>query len=628
MPSGPAEPGPGQPAPQDFYPLHGGRVIGRILKEHGIKYVFGIPSSHCWTFDTGFHEHGIRRIHMHHEQAGAYAADAYAKCTRSPGIFFGTSGPGVTNAVSGINQAWLTRSPIIGLFATHCWEDRGRGGLQEVYPEKVLESMTKWSVDTDDWHMLPIYLRWALRDCMVYPPGPITLSASFRSLCHRGRSERALLGNVPQDEMASPSPAQGDPSAIEKAVNLLLEAERPLIVAGEGVYWADAAKELQGLAELLQIPVNCRRIARGAIPEDHPLAIEGAYRTDFWKDADLVIIVGLRLGWFEARGEPPVWPKARRIIVNESATDGWAPLPTEAMIIGNTKMVLKQMIEYVLNNGGKPPQKKAWLEQLENCRRAYQEGEREDEADYESHQPIHPWILSREIVDFLDPSATIILDSWVGSAHLTDKIKASFPGQILEAGEAGGFGHGIGMGIGAQLARPGRQVFVLMGDAGMGIGGCDIETALRYNLPVVYLVCNQGSWLAATDYFFQGQVDSWKFSPDLRYDKMYEAIGCHSEWVTHSEEISPALYRAFESGKTAVVNVVVDDRVMHPWYETKWARQTIFIPQLDMSKVPEPFKSYLLKGRTPEVEEELKKIGWPRATHKRKAAAYDIVGAR
>jgi acetolactate synthase-1/2/3 large subunit len=148
----PRPPTPGPPKPPepegDSHQLHGGRVIGRILKEHQIEYVFGIPAAFVWALEVGFHEHGIKRIQMRHQQGAAYAADAYARCTRSPGVCFGNAGVGMTDSVSGINQAWLGRSPLIGLFGMHEWDQSRRGGLQEVYPSRICETMTKWSVET------------------------------------------------------------------------------------------------------------------------------------------------------------------------------------------------------------------------------------------------------------------------------------------------------------------------------------------------------------------------------------------------------------------------------------------------------------------------------------------------
>jgi len=173
------------------------------------------------------------------------------------------------------------------------------------------------------------------------------------------------------------------------------------------------------------------------------------------------------------------------------------------------------------------------------------------------------------------------------------------------------------------VARPGRQVFVLTSDTSMGRGGGDVETALRYNPPVVYLVCNTGSLAGGVYCWFQGQVDSWDTSPNLRYDKMFEAIGCLGKNVTRPQEIRPALYRAFDSGRAAVVNVAMDNRVVHPWFESLSFRLGVIAHQLDVSRVPEPFRAYLLEGRTPEVERELERLGVPRGKTRKRVLAYD-----
>lgn len=534
---------------------------------------------------------------------------------------------GITDSVTGINQAWLGESPVIALFGMHHWDGSRRGVLQEAYPSRILDTMTKWSVEIDDGNLIPLHLHRAFRDCMAYPAGPVALSFTMGGLGPLVRGERNLLGDINPEEVAAPSATQADPAAVRKAVQALKDARKPVIVAGDGVYWSGAGSELQELGELLQVPIHLRRMARGAMNERHPLVFGGPYRSQVWKDADLVIVMGLRLGWLEWYGLPPAWPaQARRIVVNESATDGWSPLPTDQLIVGNPRLVLRQMIDEARamvsgNNDGR----EAWLEHLAECRQAFELGLEVDEKGYEDRQPMHPWVLAREIAAFLDPGATVVLDSFLGSAYLSSRLKASFPGQILDSGEAGNFGHGVGMGIGAQLARPGKQVLALMGDAGMGVAGGDIETALRYNLPVVYLVCNADSWFAGVDQWFEGQVDSWKMLPGIRYDMMYEALGCHAEQVTSPGQVVPALYRAFNSGKTSVVNVAVDSKVVPPWFEALAYRIGVIAHQLDIMKIPEPMRTYLLKGRTPEIDAELERIGVPRSTPAKRVLTHDLV---
>ncbi|MEW6034853.1 MAG: thiamine pyrophosphate-binding protein, partial [Chloroflexota bacterium] len=601
-------------------------LIARILHDHGVRHVFGIPAGHVWAIDTGLYEYDIRRIHTRHQQSAAFAADAYARCMLSPGICYGTAGMGITDSVTGLNQALLAGSPVIGLFGMHHWDGSRRGVLQEAYPGRIFDSVTKYTVEIDDGNLIPLHLHRAFRDCMAYPPGPVALGLTMGALGPLVRGEKNLLGSIAPAEVAPPSPCQADPKAVEKAVRLLAEAERPVVVAGDGVHWAQAGPELRELIELFQVPLHMRRAARGSVSEYHPLTFGGAYRSAVWKDADVILIVGLRLGWLEWYGLPPAWPPgAKRVVIHESATDGWSPLPSELFMVGNPKLVLRQMIECARGVLKDKPERSEWLDNLRSSREAFETGLAEDEAEYEDHQPIHPWLLAREVAAFLDRSATVVLDSFLGSTYLTDRLKATFSGQILDSGEAGNFGHGIGMGIGAQLARPGRQVFVLMGDAGMGVYGGDIETALRYNLPIVYLVCNTDSWFAGIDLWFQGQVDSWRMLPGIRYDKMYQVLGCHAEYVTTPKDIAPALRRAFNSGKTAVVNVPVDGRVMPPWFEALAYRIGVIAHQLDIMKIPEPLRAYLLKGRTAGIDAELERLGIPRSTPRRRVLTHDLV---
>lgn len=164
---------------------------------------------------------------------------------------------------------------------------------------------------------------------------------------------------------------------------------------------------------------------------------------------------------------------------------------------------------------------------------------------------------------------------------------------------------------------------MLTSDTSIGMGGGDIETAMRYNLPIVYLVCNSGSLAGGVDCFFQGQAQSWDYLPNSRYDQMYQAFGAHGEHATEASQIRPALYRAFESGKASVVDVLVDNRVVHPWFESLSFREGVIAHQLDVDKIPEPYRSYLLEGRTPEVEAALERAGVPRSKTRKRVMAYD-----
>lgn len=190
---------------------------------------------------------------------------------------------------------------------------------------------------------------------------------------------------------------------------------------------------------------------------------------------------------------------------------------------------------------------------------------RTQEDEVHGATPIHPARLTRELLEVMDRDATLVIDSFTLSGWLSQWFGARFPGQILDAGPLAPVGHGPGMAIGAQLARPGKQIITVIGDGGFGIGAMELETALKHRLPIITLLWNNSSWGPGFEQMpmLRGRVDAFDMLPELRYDRMFEAIGCHGEYVVRPEEIRPALERALAVGKPSVINVIGDPRVGH-----------------------------------------------------------------
>ena len=556
---------------------YGGEVIGKVLKEEGVKYFFGIQGGHFWGLMLGICEQDIKLIHMRHEQAGAYAADAYARASQSPGVCIGTAGPGMQNMVAGISQAFLARSPVLAFFGQHPTFTDGMKPFQTGSGVDTMRAITKWAFRILDGQVAGYWVRKALRDIQAYPPGPVGLDIPIDASVPRF-DETKQRYNGWRGPVAPLPLGPGDDKLIEKAVRLLLSAKRPTILAGDGVYWSNASAELQELVERLRIPVITRRMGRGAVPDDHPMAVSGMGRRSFLRDADLVLFLGHCIGELEAFGAPPptgFWNlDAKYLQITEAREEVCLTMPTEVEIIGNLRMVIRQMLDCASSLTKEMPKREAWLKQLNESRKASEAKEKKEEQESGDISPIHPATLGREVAKFLDDSArdaTVIFDAFTGTAFFTDKLISRFAGQVLDTAEQGGVGHGIGMAIGAQLARPGKPVLSFMGDLGMGIGGMDIETAVRYKLPVVYLVNNNSTGIAGLRdiYFAKTKMGSFDFLPDIRYDKMFELVGCHAEHVEKPSEIRPALERAFNSGRTSVINVVIDPKVNHPILQTR-----------------------------------------------------------
>jgi acetolactate synthase-1/2/3 large subunit len=420
---------------------------------------------------------------------------------------------------------------------------------------------------TLDWTTIESDLRQAFREAMRPPQGPALLEIPTNLLYHGDDPSKQRRGAQVLDPNEVRS--QGDPRQIERALTLLQAAERPLLAAGDGVFWSGAAAELLELAELTCTPTYARRSGQGAISEDHALAIRGSWKKPFTGRADVVLACGFRFWSGEHFGEPPTWnDKARYVQIDACADAIGKHVPAEVGIVGDPKLVLRQLIDACRQSGLDFSQRKSsqWLEEVARVRANYESTLDERERDVRAQVPTHPDTLSRTLCELMDRDATLVIDSFTLSGWMTQWFKARFPGQVIDAGPLAPVGHGVGMAIGAQLARPGKQVVLVIGDGGLGIGGWDIETALRYELPIVTILWNNSSWGPSFEQMplLRGRTEPFNMLENIRYDKMFAILGCHAEHVERPEELRGALERALSSGRASLVNVVGDKRIGHP----------------------------------------------------------------
>ncbi|HZP43296.1 MAG TPA: thiamine pyrophosphate-binding protein [Candidatus Binatia bacterium] len=543
----------------------GGALVGRILAEQRVAHLFTVNGGHIWPILAHLRENGVQMIHMRHEQSCAYAADGYARASGRVGVLSVTAGCGLTNAVTGLCVAGLTGSPVVCLAGQHPTTEDQLGSFQEAYGAEICRSFAKFTKRVLDWSTIEVDVRLAFREASAPPPGPAVVEIPTNVLYAEGDVARQRRGARVYDPAALR--AAGDPTAIARALEQLVRAERPLIVAGDGVFWSDAAAELRALATRLRVPVYSRRAGQGALPEDDPLAVRGAWKKPFTGRADVVLAVGFRFWSGEHFGQPPTWNADATYIQVDAVPSriGWhvdAAIP----IVGDPKLVLGQLVVAAgTTPPDPPPAREAWLAEVTSVRSRFTAALDAQEREVHDAVPIHPARLTRELLARLDGDATLVVDSFTLSGWLSQWFGARFPGQIIDAGPLAPVGHGVGMAIGAQLARPGRQVVAVMGDGGFGIGGMEIETALKHRLPIVIVLWNNASWGPSFEEMpmLRGRVDPFDMLPDLRYDRMFEAIGCHGEHVTRPDQIGPALERAFRAGKPSVVNVLGDRRVGH-----------------------------------------------------------------
>ena len=547
--------------------VDGGVLIGRILKEQNVKYMFAVNGGHTFPILATLRDNGIKLIHMRHEQATAYAADAYARVTGEPGVCCVTAGCGLTNAVTGLCGAALTNSSVVCLSGQHPTTEDYIGSFQEAYGSDVVSSFAKFGKRVLDWTTIEVDLRQAFREAKNPPQGVSMLEIPTNILYQTDDETKQRRGAKIYDTDAIRS--QGDPRSIEKTAELLFSAQRPLIAGGDGIFWSDAQEELKELAELTSTPVYCRRAGQGALDEDSPLAIRGAWKKPFTGNADVVLAVGFRFWSGEKFGEPPTWTdKATYIQVDtDPQRVGWH-VPAEVGIVGDPKLVLRQIIDAIkaMQLDFSAKRESPWLQQMVEVRQNYERMIAERAAKTHSDVPIHPDRLTKDLISVIDKDATLIIDSFTLSGYTSQWFTAHTTGQIVDAGPLAPVGHGVGMGIGAQLGRPGKQVIIVSGDGGLGIGGMDMETAAKYNLPIICLLWNNSSWGPSFEQMplLKGRTDPFDMVPNIRYDKVFEPMGVHTEHAETPDEIVPALERALKSGKTSLINVLGDKRFGHP----------------------------------------------------------------
>ncbi len=545
----------------------GGELVARIMRENRTRYCFAINGGHLFPILAQLRNHEIKLIHMRHEQATAYAADGYARMTGEVGVCMVTAGCGLTNAVTGLCLAAMTNSAVVCVSGQHPNTEDHQGSFQEAYGSDVVRSFAKYTKRVTDWSTIEFDMRLAFREALTPPQGVALVEVPQNILYAAGDDTKQRRGGM--HFTIDDTRSAGDPSKIDRAVELLHAAERPLISGGDGLFWSQAAPELKEFVELTSIPVYARRAGQGSVSEEHPLAIRGAFKKPFTGRADVVLTLGFRFWSGEHFGRPPTWnDKAKYIQVDPSPDRiGWQ-VPADLPVVGDPKLVLRQMInrikelklDFSKNRGS------TWTKELAEVRANFERQVIDNAKKFHTNRPIHPARLTRDLVSVLDKNATVVIDSFTLSGWMSQNFVCRFPGQVIDAGPLAPVGLGFGMGVGVQLARPGAQVVLTMGDGGLGIGGFDLETAARYKLPIVCLLWNNSSWGPSFESMplLKDRTDPFNMVQDIRYDKVFAEMGCHGEHVENPDDIVPALERAFKSGKTALVNVIGDKSVGHP----------------------------------------------------------------
>ena len=540
---------------QETTTFHGGRLIARRLKAHGVTHLFTLSGGHLFSIYDGCRAEGIEIVDVRHESTAAFAAEGWAKVTRQVGACALTAGPGVTNGMSAVASAQANHSPVLVLGGRAPAMRWGQGSLQEIDHVPFLRPLTKLAATAGSTEEIPGLVDVAVRAALAPHGGPGFVDFPLDLVFMEAEE------SDPEDEgqPAEPGPARVAGAAIERAGELLRGAERPVIMAGTDLYWGHGEDALRELAETLRIPVFLNGLARGCLAADHELFFSRT-RSQALRGADVALVIGVpmdfRLGFGGAFGED-----TELIAIDVAEPERPHPRPVAAECYGDVAQTLQELRAA---SGGAALSSGGWIEELrasETERRAAERAEREDDR-----APLHPMRVYAELGAVLDRDAIVIGDGGDYVSYAGRVIDSFMPGCWLDPGPFGCLGTGPGYALAAKLARPEQQVVMLLGDGAFGFSGMEFDTLVRHGVAVVGVMGNNGIWGLEKHpmEFLYGYSVAAELRPETRYDQVVEALGAQGELVTRPQDLRPALERAFAAGRPALVNVLTDPSIAYP----------------------------------------------------------------
>jgi len=529
----------------------GAQLLARMLKAEGVRHLFTLCGLHIAPIYAACVEEGIAIVDTRHEQAATHAADAYARLTRGVGVVAVTAGPGVTDALTGVANAYAASSPVLLLGGAAPTFNAGRGSLQEMEQVDLFTRITKWSDRIPAPDRVPTYLARAFRTMLSGRPGPVFLEVPWDVLSNGADDEEAKLPTGYRTRAR----VQSDPEFVSRAARLLERAERPAIIAGSSIWWDDAPEALAQLADRTGAPVYLNGAGRGSLPPEHPNFFTHT-RKDALSEADVVVVAGTPLDFRLGYGAG-FSPDAKIVQIDADASEIGRNRAVEVGLVGDSRSVLGQLSEAL--SRGRPGG--AWLKHLRE--RETKKAEKQRAFEQSDQTPIHHFRLARELDEVAraagDPMFVADGGNWVAIAAKV--IRLQKPGRWLDPGPLGCLGVGAPFALAAKLLHPSRPIFVIQGDGSFGLNGMDFETAVRFDLPMVCVVGNDASWgqirLPQLEFFGPEKSPATLLAP-TRYDKVVEAFGGYGEHVEDPAKVRPALERALASGKVACVDVRLD----------------------------------------------------------------------
>lgn len=543
--------------------ISGGHLVAKALKAEGIDVIFTLCGGHIIDIYDGCVDEGIKVVDVRHEQVAAHAADAYARLTGKPGCAVVTAGPGTTDAVTGVANAWRAGSPALLIGGQGALSQHKMGSLQDLPHVDMLKPITKFASTVPSTERVADMVSMAFRESFNGGPGPAYLEIP----------RDVLDAKVPTDDARIPQPGHyrastksaGDPQAVEELADILVRSEKPCVLLGNQVWTTRATDDAVDFCRTLNIPAYMNGSGRGTFPPGDPLHFHGSRRYAF-NNADVIVIVGTPFDFRMGYGKR--LPESATIVQIDLdyATVG-QNRDVDLGLVGDAGAILSAVTKAAgtrPDNGG--VRRKEWLEELRaEETRSHEKRLPKMQSD---DVPIHPLRLCSEINEFLTEDSIYIGDGGDVVTFSGGVVQPKAPGHWLDPGPLGTLGVGVPFIMAAKLVHPEKEVVCLFGDGAFSLTGWDFETLVRFDLPFVGVVGNNSSMnqirYGQIAKYGEDRGDVGNTLGNVNYSEFAKMLGGYGEEVHNPADIRPALERARQSGKPSLINVWIDPEVYAP----------------------------------------------------------------
>jgi 2-hydroxyacyl-CoA lyase 1 len=534
--------------------VDGATLIARSLKQQGIDHLFGVVGFPITAIAAAAQKEGVAYLGMRNEQSAAYAAAAYGYLTGRPGAAVVVTGPGVVHGLSGLANAQQNCWPMILIGGASETYRGGMGAFQEERQVLIASPFCKFAHGIESVARIPFYVEMATRNAIYGRPGATYLDMPddiIRGTCELDKA--ASAERVPEAPR-SVAPAEN----VEAALDLLEKAQRPLVLLGKGMAWSRGEDEVRAFIERTQVPFVRSPMGKGVMPDDHPLSA-GAARTLALQQADVIFLMGARLNWIFHFGLPPRYAKDVKVIQLDIAPEEIGHnKPTEVALVGDGKAIMAQLNKALVNRQWFHPKDTPWRQALTK-KSAENAASIKPQID-DDQGPAGYYRALRDVAAWM-PKNAILSAEGAGTMDIgLTQLPSVNARSVLNAGTYGTMGVGLGQAIAAAVSDPSRPVIHLSGDSAIGFSGMEMETLVRYNLPVKIVVLNNGGIGPGMPEIPENPMFNLKPNALIygaRYDKVMEAFGGKGLFVKEPKDIRKALDEAMAFPGPALVNVVL-----------------------------------------------------------------------